>query len=459
MRLKNKNILIYGFSITGQAVFNFLKNKKCNIFIFENFCSDKIKLNMEKYKNDFIKYGVTLFDLNHNNLKSIDLIIVSPGVPLNSELLKVARKNKILIMGEIEFAYRFCKSKNIIGITGTNGKTTTASLVHHIVKTYKKCYIGGNIGIPFISFADKVEKDDVVVLELSSFQLETTIKFKPKISCVLNLHPDHLDRYGNEQEYYKAKLNIIKKQTYKNFCVINYDDANFSNLNLKKCIKKYYFSLKNNSANAFCFNDEFFIKNIDKGNENIPKQIAKFEDVNLIGSHNYLNILASILICKKIGVPNDFITSALKTFKPLNHRLEFVKNINGVCYYNDSKATNIDACLSALETFKDVEVRLLLGGSDKGEDFSLLFKKLGKNVQCYLYGEVLNKMVQSAENVGYYNYKTHKMLIDALTSASCDANAGDVVLLSPACASFDEFSGYEERGDFFKSWVNGGVVK
>lgn len=452
LKLKNKNILVYGLSRTGQALLDFLKNKKCKVFAYDDiFSSSDSQIIGESYEI-INKYNATYFDENKIDLKKIDMIIFSPGVPLNSELLIKAKLHKILIMGEIEFAYHFCKSKNIIAITGTNGKTTTTTLVHHIIKSERICYIGGNVGIPFISFAEKVNKSDVVVLELSSFQLESVIKFRPKISCILNLHPDHLNRYKNVLQYYKSKLNIARNQKRNDVCVLNFDDINFKEINFESKAKKLWFSLENGNADAFTYYKAFLVKNNNK--LNTANVVVKFEDVHLVGNHNYLNILASILICEQIGISNENIFESLKTFKPIEHRLEFVKNIDGVQYYNDSKATNIDATLNALTAFKKDKVHLILGGSDKGEDFTELFKNLNENIYCYFCGEVNQKLTRIATDIGYHNYTTHNRLIDALNSAKENACAGDVILLSPACASFDEFRNYEERGKYFKSWVN-----
>ncbi|MGN1227992.1 MAG: UDP-N-acetylmuramoyl-L-alanine--D-glutamate ligase [Christensenellales bacterium] len=444
MNLKGKRVLVYGLSKTGIAVLEFLKNRQAIIYVFDdkisvsNFIDNKIVLPFNPF---LIENGY------------IDLIVISPGVPLlNNDLIISAKKHKIKIVSEIELAYQFCKSKNIIGVTGTNGKTTVTELIYSILNKKYKCYKCGNIGIPFISIVDKIEKSDYIVIELSSFQLETIKKFRPKISVILNLAPDHLNRYKSVDEYYNTKLSIYKNQKLTDYCIINDDDKNTKRL-MKKCKAKVIkFSLKNKNCDAYIKNNSFMLKD---GNKEFVISFVK--DVKLKGEHNQKNLLVGILVGNLLKVELTNIQNVIENFCALEHRLEFVKNIDGVEYVNDSKATNIDATKQALTSFKDERVHLLLGGSDKGENFEDLFANLSDNIICYIYGNTKDKMIQSALNSGYSNYIVHNKLSDALNDAKSKAKAGDIVLLSPACASFDEFDNFEMRGKFFKEWVNKNV--
>lgn len=442
MKVTGKRILIYGMSRTGLALLEFLKKRQAIIYLYDD------NQDVSKYIDNKIILPFSEFLIDASLL---DLIIVSPGVSLETKLLKMAKLNKINVIGEVEFAFNFCKSKKMIAITGTNGKTTTTELISQVLSQKYKVHKCGNIGIPFISVVDSIEVQDYVVLEISSFQLETIKKFRPKISVILNLKPDHLDRYEDLNDYYKSKLKIYKNQKRKDICILNKDDENINKLvkTIHCKAKKIYFSKCNYNVNGF-IRDKSIILKMGK-NEQL---ISYLENLKLQGEHNYLNILATVLVGIIENVDIDNVRNVIENFNSLEHRQEFVKNVDGVEYVNDSKATNIDATINALTAYKNKRVHLLLGGSDKGEEFENFFKSLSNNVKCYIFGETREKMKWSAINVGYFNFVVLNKLCDALNDAKKNAKASEIVLLSPACASFDEFSNFEERGKYFKEWVS-----
>jgi len=377
-----------------------------------------------------------------------DLIIPSPGVPADDPLLAKARSKGITIWSEIELAYRFLEGE-LIGITGSNGKTTTTTLVHHILKAAgTKAILAGNVGTPLIACVELMNSETVSVVELSSFQLELTDQFRPDIAVFLNLTPDHLDRHKTLESYAAAKARIFAKQTELDAAVLNADDAPTVALAPKKKAQVFWFSRKKLVDQGACVRGTDVVI-VHHGKHEFAMKIA---EIPLAGAHNLENVLAAATAARLAGVDAVTIGNAVKSFSGVEHRLEFVTEIGGVRYYNDSKATNVDATLKALDAFPG-RILVILGGKDKGSDYTVLQKPLReKAILALLIGAAADKIEnQIAGSVAIERAGT---LQHAVEVASQAAKRGDVVLLAPACASFDQFENYEHRGRVFKELVH-----
>jgi UDP-N-acetylmuramoylalanine--D-glutamate ligase len=377
-----------------------------------------------------------------------DLIIPSPGVPADDPLLARARSKGITVWSEIELAYRFMEGE-MIGITGSNGKTTTTTLVHHILKTAgRKAILAGNVGTPLISRVEAMNSETVAVVELSSFQLELTDTFRPDIAVFLNLTPDHLDRHKDMETYAAAKARIFAKQTEMDAAVLNADDPPTAALAPKKP-QVFWFSRKEGVERGACLSGEDIVVRYHKKEE----FVMKASQIPLAGGHNVENVVAAVMAARLAEVDAATIGNAVRSFAGVEHRLEFVAEIDGVRYYNDSKATNVDATLKALDAFPG-GVLIILGGKDKGSDYTALQKPLReKATLALLIGAAAGKIHrQIAGSVAIERAET---LDRAVEIASHTAHVGDVVLLAPACASFDQFENFEQRGRVFKELVKG----
>jgi UDP-N-acetylmuramoylalanine--D-glutamate ligase len=393
--------------------------------------------------------GVTL-ELGGHQEKTFlaqDLIIPSPGVPADDPLLVKARSKGITVWSEIELAYRFLEGE-MIGITGSNGKTTTTTLVYHILKTAgRKAILAGNVGTPLIGCVDEMNADTVSVVELSSFQLELTDKFRPDISVFLNLTPDHLDRHKTMEAYAEAKARIFRKQTELDAAVLNSDDTPTVALVPKKP-QVFWFSRKKNVEQGAQVRGEGVV--IVRGGK--EEFVMRVSEVPLPGAHNLENVLAATTAARLAKVDAESIGKAVKSFAGVEHRLEFVAEISCVRYYNDSKATNVDATLKALEAFPG-RILIILGGKDKDSDYTVLKKPLReKAILALLIGSAAEKIEKQI--VGSVSIERAETLDHAVQIASEVAKAGDIVLLAPACASFDQFANYEQRGRIFKDLVH-----
>lgn len=439
-------VAILGLGLSGLGA---VKLALYNKFITTGIDKKRIA-ELSKDATILTKKGMTFVEekYSHKILKEIDLLVVSPGIPKDNKIIKLAKSLGIKTISEIEFAYYHCKGK-IIAITGSNGKTTTTSMIFSILKSYfKDVRLAGNIGI---AFSDKVigSKDETIfVLELSSFQLENIEKFKADTAVLLNLTPDHQDQYNSFEDYCLAKINVFNNQTKSDFAIINrFDKAIDKYKNLIKAKKFYFSSVSHTRKGTFIKKDSvYFLGGKD--------QLFKLFSINKLkvrGPHNLENAMAAASAAFLNGVPPQIIESALNSFNPLPHRLEYVTTINGADFYNDSKATNTDSVLKALKSFEK-NVVLLLGGKDKGADFSDLeveVLKRCKKVVCF--GEAREKIKKTFSNKIFVEcYPTLKKAVSALIASSTNK---DIVLLSPACASFDEFKNFEDRGEKYKEWV------
>jgi UDP-N-acetylmuramoylalanine--D-glutamate ligase len=381
-----------------------------------------------------------------------DLIVLSPGVPYDLSMLAVARERGIPVIGEVELAGYFLKGP-VIGITGSNGKTTTTALTGHILKECGiSCQVGGNIGTAVTSLIDSSHDDRWNVLELSSFQLETISHFRAKIAACLNVTPDHLDRHHTFELYAAAKARLFETQSRGDFAVLNYDDTVCHGYASQTKAQVYWFSLRQNVSNGVWLNGEQIFWN------DVP--FMGRSQIRLRGLHNVENVMCAAAMAHLAGAPLSAIGPAVQSFPGVEHRIEFVRTIDGVDYFNDSKATNVDATLKAIEAFPG-GLWIILGGKDKGSDYSPLAGPLHERAKAalligaeppypYAAAPLIKKALESA--VPIVDCGT---LANAVTYARRHAGAGDAVLLAPACASFDQFQNYEERGRAFKQLVQG----
>jgi UDP-N-acetylmuramoylalanine--D-glutamate ligase len=446
MNIKDKKISVIGAARSGIGAAKLAKKLGAIPFV-----SDSGDFNQLISSVELLKMAEIEFEIGGHSDKvfECDLIIVSPGVPSDAEVLRNANEKKIKVISEVEFAASFCKG-NLIAITGTNGKTTTTDLCGYLFNECgKKTYIAGNIGLAFSEIASEVKTNEFVSLEVSSFQLDLIDSFKPNIAMILNITPDHLNRYNYKLENYaSSKQRIYLNQGSEDYLILNKDSDLLMKYLGKSNSKVYYFSIKSKIENG-CF--------IENGNINYAQNgkvqfTCKREDIYLRGDHNLQNAMSVIIAAKVFDLDNDKIINALKNYKGVPHRLELIREINGVKFINDSKATNVDSVWYALQSFNE-PIFLILGGQDKGNDYSLIEPLVIEKVKkIYAIGS-------SAEIVFNFFHKKVKVEIkkdldEVINVAINETRNGDVVLLSPACASFDMFNNYEHRGDVFKQLVS-----
>jgi UDP-N-acetylmuramoylalanine--D-glutamate ligase len=373
---------------------------------------------------------------------------LSPGVPCKDNLLCELINSPIPIYSEIELGYWFCKGK-IIGVTGSNGKSTTATLVYELFRdSGKRSHLAGNIGLPFTQIVENIREDDIVVLELSSFQLERIASFSPYVSVILNLTPDHLDRYPSVQKYYEAKLNIWMNQDENSFSVIRRDDPNLFAYADRCPAKQIWFARERfDLYGVYAYDGS--IKIVD--NKGYITEVLKVEDLVLRGPHNQWNACAAVASTIPFGLPLDSVRKTLKRFSGIEHRIEFVRELDGVKFFNDSKSTNPDSLFWALQSFTE-PIILIAGGLDKGTDFTPLKKLVEEKVRlAILIGKAKDKLRESWDGATEILFAND--MLDAVEKAHRMANSGEVVLLSPGCASFDMFNNFEHRGKVFKEIV------
>ncbi len=443
VKVKNKKFLVVGFTErTGYTVSKMILERGGRVLASDTV-ENESKISLAKdlknfYPDSFsIKFGIQRDDL----LEGIDCVILSPGVPRTVEVVREAMNRGIEVIGDIELFYRLHPELVYVGITGTDGKSTTASLVYHILKSAgKKVHLAGNIGFPVSSIDGVVEDGDIVVLELSSFQIESIVDFEPFVGVLLNLSEDHLDRYDTVEDYWEAKAELFKNQNENDFAVLRKDDRVLKTVNTKAKILTFSAT---DPADAMVVDDVAIV---------FGKELIKTSEVPLIGIHNVENVLASAITCRVLGVDAEVIENAVKTFKGLPHRMEFVEEVDGVKFINDSKATTVNSLSKALISL-NYPVVLIMGGRDKELDFSILKELVnGKVSHLILIGEAKEKIKRTIGFKGkIFECET---LEEAVKSAFDKAKlVNGTVLFSPACASFDMFRNYEERGEVFKSIV------
>ncbi|MBR1386763.1 MAG: UDP-N-acetylmuramoyl-L-alanine--D-glutamate ligase [Bacilli bacterium] len=440
---ENKKLLILGFARSGYEAAKYLL-KHNNTVILTDMKTEHDEKQIEELKELGIKFvlGSHPDDLLDS---SFDYLIKNPGVPIDHKYVLKAKELGIEVINEVEMAFRLLPNDiKFVAITGTNGKTTTTTLIYNILKEAgKSAHLTGNIGYPLIGFLDKLKKDDIIVMETSCQQLENLTQFNPDIAVMTNLSPAHIDFLKSYENYKRVKTKIFQNHTEKNIAILNFENEDVleSTKNIKSTVK--YFSSKKEINGCFIKDESIYY---------YDEKIIDLKDVKLIGIHNYENIMAAIMVVKELGVSNDYINKVLKEFKGVEHRIEFVRELNGVKYYNDSKATNIKATQIALSSFK-TPVIILLGGLDRGHDFFELkdYMKYVKHIVAL--GECRSRVEQFAKELGIpcTNVETMK---EAVPAAFRVAEKGDTVLLSPASASWDQYKKFEDRGDEFKELVN-----
>jgi UDP-N-acetylmuramoylalanine--D-glutamate ligase len=447
MELNGKRILVVGLGKSGVASAIFLRKHGAQVTVSDVRSVEALAEELPA----LLDAGVMVEAGGHGLLtfRRQDLIVVSPGVPFNTPELVQARNFGTPAIGELELASRFLRGK-ILAITGSNGKTTTTALCGEIFRASgQPAQVGGNIGVPVISLVSQSSEDGWNVLEVSSFQLETIVDFRPKIAVILNITPDHLDRHGNMENYVAAKERIFSNQTGEDFLILNAEDAETQHAPARAHSKVFWFSgHRPVRQGTFVYQDAIVWRADEQA---ALEPILPLNEITLKGSHNVENVLAAVCAAKLAGISAETIRKSVAGFRAVEHRLEFVARIRGVEFYNDSKATNVDATMKAIAAFPG-GIHLILGGKDKDSDYMLLTPLLKERVRAvYTIGAAAEKIGQQI--AGATQIITCQTLERAIEQAAAQAQSGEVILLAPACSSFDQFENYEHRGRCFKQFV------
>ena len=444
-----KRYLVAGSGISGIGAVKLLSRNASDITLYDGnkaLTEEEIRSKLDGNKEVKIVIG----ELPQEVIDRTDIMIVSPGIPIDSEIVTRVRNCGVEIWGEIELAYRYSKGR-VIGITGTNGKTTTTALTGEIMKNYfESVFIVGNIGTAYTSVASDTGLDTVTVAEISSFQLESVQKFKPVVSAVLNITPDHLNRHYTMENYTAVKMSITKNQDKNQVCVLNYEDAILRKEAEKLKNRVLFFSSRTSLPEGICLNGNNIVYR-ERGSEVF---ICSIHEMKLVGIHNIENVMAAAAIALIMKVPAEIIREPIRNFNAVEHRIEYVTEKQGVIYYNDSKGTNTDASIKAIEAMTKPTI-LIAGGYDKGSEYDEWLEAFGGKIKhLVLLGATKEKIAKTAEIHGYKDYTCVDSLEEAVAVSAKQAREGDAVLLSPACASWDMFKSYEERGRLFKEYVN-----
>jgi len=448
MDLKNKRVLVVGLGKSGLSAAMFLRAQGARVTVSDA----RSAVALAKEIPALLEAGIMVESGGHGLLtfRRQDLIVVSPGVPMDTPEVKQVVAFGLPVIGELELASRYLQGR-VVAITGSNGKTTTTSLVGKIFSDAGvPTLVGGNIGLPVIDLVAESSAETVSVLEVSSFQLETIEQFHPHIAVVLNITPDHLDRHGSFESYAAAKARITERQTAEDYLVLNAEDKATQMVALKTKAQIFWFSGRRPIKHGAFVHGESILF--------VPREGAKAEpvmpvsEIPLKGSHNVENVLAAVCAARLAKIPAERIRASVARFKAVEHRLELVKVVNGVEYYNDSKATNVDATMKAVASFPG-GIHLILGGKDKDSDYGSMSGMLTERVKIvYTIGSAAEKIERQLQ--GVVKIVPAETLQVAVAKAAKAASVGDVVLLSPACSSFDQFENYEQRGRVFRQLVN-----
>jgi len=447
VELKGKKTLVVGIGKSGLATAFFLRRRGADVTVSDQ----RSAAALAKEIPSLMEAGIAVEAGSHGLLtfRRQDLIVVSPGVPFDTPELVQVRSFGLPVIGEMELASRFLQGK-VLAITGSNGKTTTTALCGEIFQAAGlKTLVGGNIGTPVIDLVDRSGPDTWTVLEVSSFQLETTVNFHPRIAVILNITPDHLDRHGTFANYAAMKERIFAAQGADDFLVLNGDDPVAQQAASRAHSRVFWFSRSKIVRQGACIFGETLAF---RASENASLEpILPLNAIPLKGRHNVENVLAAVCAARLAGIPAEAIAAAVASFHAVEHRLEFVANIQGVEYYNDSKATNVDAAAKAIEAFPG-GIRLILGGKDKNSDYAQLEPLLKERVKAvYTIGAAAEKI--EGQIRGFVPVVSAGTLEQAVNLAADAAATGEIVLLAPACSSFDQFENYEHRGRIFKELV------
>jgi UDP-N-acetylmuramoylalanine--D-glutamate ligase len=448
LELKNKRVLVVGLGKSGLAAAHFLKTLGARITV-----SDARPAMLIAELSELLEQGFSVEAGSHGLLtfRRQDLIVVSPGVPMSTPELKQVRAMGAHIVGELELGAQYLQGE-VIAVTGSNGKTTTTTLIGEILMAAgRPTLVGGNIGRPVTAMVEESTPESWSVLEVSSFQLETVETFKPRVALVLNITPDHLDRHGTFEAYAALKARITEFQTAEDFLVLNGEDKETQLIAAKTKAQVYWFSGRRPMKQGAFVHGESILFVPREGAK--PEPVMPVAEISLAGAHNVENVLAAVCAARLAGVDSTTIRAAVLAFKAVEHRLEFVREVGGVRYYNDSKATNVDATMKAVEAFAG-GIHLILGGKDKGSDYRVLEPLLRERVKTVItIGSAAEKIERQLD--GVVKIERAETLQRAVEFAQAAAVAGDTVLLAPACASFDQFENYEQRGRVFKELVQG----
>ena len=448
MNLKNKKVLVFGTGISGIAAVNLLEDQGACPVLFDGNTQLKEADVREKLPAGS-KAEIIIGDLSEDMMSELTLVVLSPGVPTDLPLVNQLRDKGLKIWGEIELAYEFSKG-DVLAITGTNGKTTTTSLLGAIMQHAKEsAFIVGNIGIPYTQIAEETKENSVTVAEISSFQLETIEQFRPKVSAILNITPDHLNRHHTMEEYIRVKELITENQQKEDTCVLNYEDEILREFGKTLHCQVIFFSSLRTLERGIYLNGEM----IEYNDGTKITEICSVKELNLPGRHNYENVCAAVAMALAYGISLEDIRYVLVRFKAVEHRIEYVTEVNGVVYYNDSKGTNPDAAIKGIQAM-DRPTLLIGGGYDKDSAYEEWINAFdGKVRYLVLLGQTREKIAKAAKACGFEDIVMVDSLEEAVHFCAEHANPGDAVLLSPACASWGMFPNYEVRGKMFKELV------
>lgn len=446
----SQKVLVAGSGISGIAAAKLLLAKGGEVVLYDG----NDKLDAEKIKKNFdedAKVSVVLGELKRTDLLGVELSVISPGIPLDAPFVTVLDEAGVPIWSEIQLAYHCAKGK-LAAITGTNGKTTTTALTGEIMKSfYDSVFVVGNIGEPYTAHALETEESSVTVAEVSSFQLETIMDFRPNVSAILNITPDHLDRHKTMECYTQVKESITKNQKDGDTCVLNYDDTVLREFGETLKINVVYFSSREKLKKGYYLEDGKIVYN--DGSK--VTEIVDISELKLLGRHNHENVMAAVAISMNMDVPLEKIQEVIRKFEAVEHRIEFVTERFGVKYYNDSKGTNPDAAMQAIKAMPGPTI-LIAGGYDKHSEFDEWIESFdGKVRYLVLIGQTRDKIAECAKRHGFTDIMYAEDLLEAVQVCASYANPGDNVLLSPACASWGQLKNFEERGTKFKEYVRG----
>ena len=447
-----EKVMVAGLGKSGISAAKLLLEAGGEVLLYDGNEEIDIENILGNFKEEYLsKISFKLGSLSKSDLTGVNLCVISPGIDLMTPFVKVVYDSKIQIWSEIELGFAISKG-NLVAITGTNGKTTTTALTGQIAKNYfDEVFTVGNIGLPYTDVALKTTENSVTVLEVSSFQLETIVDFKPHISAILNITPDHLDRHHNMEEYISIKKDITLNQTKEDFCILNYEDEVLRKFGESdKCpAKAIFFSSERKLEEGYYLFENAIYSKFNKE----EKKILEVKELGILGKHNYENVMAVIAISVSLKIPMDIIVKTCKEFKGVEHRIEHVATKYGINYYNDSKGTNPDAAIKAVEAMPG-PILLIAGGYDKKANYDEWVETFkGRVKYLVLIGQTRDAISECAKAHGFQDIMYAESLEEAVKVCASYADVGDYVLLSPACASWGMFKNYEQRGEVFKACV------
>ncbi len=448
MEVSGKKVLVFGSGISGIGAVKLLEENGADVILYDG--NEKLTEEVVRAKlYEGAKAQIVLGAFPETLLETLDMVVISPGVPTDLPVVLAMKEHQIPVIGEVELAYNFSKG-DMLAITGTNGKTTTTTLLGEIMKAYQDdVFVVGNIGNPYTVAAAEMTGNSIAVAEMSSFQLESIVTFHPKVSAILNYTPDHLNRHHTMEAYIAAKENIACNQTETDYCILNYEEPIMREFAKKLKSQVLFFSSQHTLDRGIYLQDGNIIY---KNPEEVI--VCNVNELQILGTHNYENVMAAVCMAAVYGVPMETIRAAIKAFKGVEHRIEYVTEKNGVVYYNDSKGTNPDAAIKGIQAMNRPTV-LLGGGYDKNSEYTEWINSFdGKVKKLILMGATKEKIARDCEACDFHDYVYVDTFEEAVHMAAEIAKPGDAVLLSPACASWGMFPNYEVRGETFKEIVN-----